>query len=240
MIRACATGFVRLTLCGLSAGLLAGAECVPRAADPESTGGAGDTVGGITLDVWNAETDAVNGGGGQTVETGGGGTVAPLVTRTYTIEPDDYSSGTDLTIAHPKVTFRTTLDDNQPVELFYVTATVDEQGLAPTGAQVFAHFNIPFFNDVRRFRADFTSRAREVRLLFAGGTFESTEIGRMRAYDAAGALLAEYVTAPRGPGETEEMVIARDAADIAIIIAFVAEGQGSFGRFDRLVFTVDE
>jgi hypothetical protein len=75
--------------------------------------------------------------------------------------------------------------------------------------------------------------------MFAGGTFNATEIGHMKAYDGSGLLIAEYVTSPRGAGETEEMVITRDAADIALIIAH-AQGEGSFGRIDRLIFTIDE
>lgn len=187
------------------------------------------TTGG--LDVFIPGT--TNGAGAT--DTGG---TTEMVDQTFTIEPDDFDNGTQLTEIGAYVDLYTALDTNEIVELFYVTATDDEQGLAPNGTRVFAHFNIPFFNNVRRLLMDFDTPASSISIQFAGGNPNGAEIGRLVAYNAAGAVLAEYVTAPRGGGEVETMTITRDSAEIALAIAYVADGEGSFGRFDGLTYTV--
>ncbi len=164
----------------------------------------------------------------------GSGTVTE---QSVTIEPDDHPDGTELTGVSPLFELHTALDDNSIAGLFEVTASDDGQGLAPTGEQVFGHEDIPFFNDNRRLRIDFESPAREVSVLFGGGTFFETEIGRLQAYDVGDNLIAEYSTSPMGAGETEEMFIRRETFDIAWVVAY-SEGGGSFGRLDALTVTV--
>ncbi|MGE0481236.1 MAG: hypothetical protein AB7Q17_12260, partial [Phycisphaerae bacterium] len=138
----------------------------------------------------------------------------------YELEPDDFPHETDLTLISPHLRLYTALDTNEIVELFYVTATDDGQGLAPTGQRVFGHFNIPFFNDDRRLVMVFDVNASAVSIAFAGGTFSQTETGRLQVFGAGGQALAEYVTSPRGAGEIEVMTITRDSADIAFAIAY--------------------
>jgi hypothetical protein len=169
--------------------------------------------------------------------TGGGEEANEPVEVTVTIEPDDYADGAELTFVSPHVEFHTALDDNSVADLFEITASNDGQGLAPTGDHVFGHAGIAFFNNNRRLLMEFPSPAQLVQITFAGGTFSGTETGRLQAFDGSGSLLAEYVTQPRGAGEIEVMVINRDTADIAWALAY-AEGDGSFGRLDALIFTI--
>lgn len=159
--------------------------------------------------------------------------------QSATIEPDDHAEGTELTNISEHVTLWTTADDNVPIELFTVTANDDGFDYAPTGNMVFGHANIGFWNNDRRLRMDFNALASAVSITFAGGTFGATEIGRLQVYDIDDNLLAEYVADPLGPGEAEVMTINRASSDIAWAIAYIADGEGSFGRLDDLNFTVD-
>jgi hypothetical protein len=156
-------------------------------------------------------------------------------TQWFTIEPDDYASGTVLNTIIPAVTLSTALDDNTIAELFDVTAADDGLDLEPTGERVFGHEGIQFFNNDRRLRMDFAQPASGIELSFAGGTFFETEVGVLQAFDAGGAMIAEYTTSPRGAGDTEVMTISRPSADIAWAVAY---SQDSFGRLDNLVITV--
>jgi len=113
---------------------------------------------------------------------------------------------------------------------------VDGQGLAPTGDSVFGSANVAFSNDQRRLAMEFTIPVSSVSIDFAGGSLLGTEIGQLGIYDAGGGLLETYLTAPRGAGEPETMTLTRPASDIARAIAYIAEGNGTFGRLDRLTF----
>ena len=155
---------------------------------------------------------------------------------TYSVLPDDYDAGTELTNIIPQVTLTTAGDDNEIFQLFNVTSAEDDLDLAPTPTRVFAHSDIPFFNNDRRLRMDFSAPVSHISILFAGGTFFETEIGRLRAYDANDQLIGEYVTDPLESGEVEEMSITHATADIAWAVAFIAEDEGSFGRLDDLRF----
>lgn len=155
------------------------------------------------------------------------------------IEPDDYPSGTVVSQISPQVDLSTADSSNVPFP-FAVTATDDNLDYAPTGTNVFAHVDIPFFNNDRRLRMDFASPVGFIGLLFAGGRFGAAEIGRLEAFDAGGQLVASYVTAPRGPGEVEGMSVVRPQTDIAWAVAYSRPEEGVFGRFDRLEFAVPE
>lgn len=157
---------------------------------------------------------------------------------TYTLSPDDYADDTDLTSESPHVTLYTAGDDNEVFELFEVTASEDGQGYAPSGNMVFGHAGIPFFNDDRRLKMEFQYYASNVTITFGGGTFSTPETGRLEVYDAADNLLAEYVTQPLLTNESEVMSITRAGGDIAWAVAYIANGEGNFGRLDDLSYTV--
>ncbi|MGE0481826.1 MAG: PEP-CTERM sorting domain-containing protein [Phycisphaerae bacterium] len=158
--------------------------------------------------------------------------------QTFLVEPDAYSNGAVLTNAHPAVALWTTGGDNVPVPAFPVTATDDNLDFAPTGANVFAHSNVPFFNDVRRLRMDFAAPVSLVELAFAGGNTVLQEFGRLEIYNAASQLLGSYNTALRHGGEVELMLLSRPQGDIQFAVAYTPTEGGSFGRFDALRFTV--
>lgn len=163
---------------------------------------------------------------------------APLAAQTTRIEPDDYAEGTVLESISPAVTLWTTLSDNVPIGIFDVSATTDGFGYAPTGVRVFSHGSVTHWWDQRRLRMDFTSPVQSLQIAFAGGNFFEDEVGRLRAYDAANNLVAEYITAPRAEGSAEVMSISRPAADIAWASAFCLPDEGDFGRLDDLRFTL--
>ncbi len=152
------------------------------------------------------------------------------------IEPDSFAEGNDLTNADPRVTLMTTLNNNQPVPLFVVTAATDSLGYAPSGDKVFAHVNVPFFNDARRLRMDFAGPVQEVSVAFAGGDFFDAETGVLQTYDVNGVFLQEYISNPLSAGEFEVMRVTRPQADIVWAVAYTATGAGDFGRLDDLEF----
>lgn len=154
------------------------------------------------------------------------------------IEPDDYADRTNLSNLHAAVQLSTTLEDNVPVPAFFVSANEVGEQLAPTGTRVFGHANVPFFNDFRRLRMDFADPVFSVSILFGGGTFGSTDGGRLEIYNAAGTLLDWYDTALLAVGQSETMALFRPQGDIDFAIAYTPAGRGNFGRLDGLRFSV--
>lgn len=160
--------------------------------------------------------------------------------QTYVIEPDDYADGTVLDHILTAVHLTSAGADNLPIPPvpFEVTAVGDLLDFAPTGTNVFACANVPFWNSDQRLRLEFTSPVSSVTIDFAGGQYFTNETGRLDGYNAAGQLVASYVTAPRAAGHKETMTISREATDIAWAIAYVPPGLGVFGRLDNLRFGV--
>jgi hypothetical protein len=154
------------------------------------------------------------------------------------IEPDDYADGTNVSNINPAVRLSTTLADNVPVPLYFVSANEVGAELAPTGTRVFGHANVPFFNDFRRLRMDFADPVFGVSILFGGGTFGATDGGRLEIYNAGGTLLDWYDTALLAVGQSEAMSLYRPQGDIGFAIAYTPAGRGNFGRLDGLQFSV--
>jgi hypothetical protein len=180
-------------------------------------------LGLVTLCLAQGCPSSTNTGAGDP----GGGSIQGIL-----IEPDDYTAGRVLTNINAAFQLTTAKEDNTIVSLFEVTASDDGMDLAPTGKRVFGHSDIPFFNNSRRLRIDFTTAAASVQITFGGGTFFSTEIGVLQGFDASGNLLAQYTTSPRASGKTEVMTIT--ASNMAYAVAY-AQGDGSFGRLDHLI-----
>ncbi len=155
--------------------------------------------------------------------------------ESHVLEPDSYVAGTALNTVNPGVTLAV-LDQTNALLPFAVTSTYDSFQFAPTGRLVFAHAGVQFFGDTRRLRMTFADQVDRLALDFAGGNAVTAEFGRLEAYDAAGNLLATYVTEPRLGGQLETMSIVRPAADIAYAIAYTPLAGGSFGRLDNLRF----
>ncbi|MCW5553467.1 MAG: hypothetical protein KIS67_15075 [Verrucomicrobiae bacterium] len=160
--------------------------------------------------------------------------------QTYIIEPDDYPDGTVLDHILPAVHLTSAGADNLPIPPvpFEVTAVGDLLDLAPTGTNVFACANVPFWNSNQRLRIEFASPVSSVTIDFAGGSYFTNETGRLDGYSAAGQLVGSYVTAPRAAGHKETMTISSETTDIAWAIAYVPPDLGVFGRLDNLRFGV--
>lgn len=150
----------------------------------------------------------------------------------FEIEPDDYAEGDELTNVSEHVALYTTTADNEIAELFVVTANEDKDHAA-TGEMVFGHANIPFFNNDRRLRVQFVGVGTEVTLVFINGEAFDQSSARLEAYDADDKLIDEYVTDALLPGESETMTV---SGSMKYAIAYLADGDGSFGRFDLLTF----
>ena len=153
-----------------------------------------------------------------------------------TIEPDNFPDRAALTNVSPYVTLNTLDTNNEVVPLFTVTATGGDSAttdLSPTGTQVFAQANVPFFNVNRKLQADFNGVTSSVSIAFAGGTPFTTETGRLEIYGEAGNLLDTIRTAPTGYGQFATLSVTRPTADIARAVAY---SENSFGRLDALTF----
>lgn len=156
------------------------------------------------------------------------------------IEPDDYPDGTVQDHILPAVHLKSARADNLPIPPgpFEVTAVGDLLDFAPTGTNVFACPNVLFWNSNQRLRMEFASPVSSVTIDFAGGQYFTNETGRLDGFNAAGQLVASYVTAPQPAGHMETMTISREATDIAWAVAYVPPGFGVLGRFDNLRFGV--
>lgn len=151
----------------------------------------------------------------------------------FTIEPDNYTDGTYLTQIAPGITL-STADANNQLLPFQVTATYDSFHYAPTGSNVFGHVGIGFFNSDRGLRMDFSAPADFISLAFAGGDYFNPETGRLDIFNSAGTLLGSYLTQPLLGGRVETMTLSRVTPDVAMAVAYVPQGLGSFGRLDNL------
>jgi hypothetical protein len=160
--------------------------------------------------------------------------------QTSIIEPDNYPDGTVLDHILPAVHLTSAGADNLPIPPvpFEVTAVGDLLDFATTGTNVFACANVPFWNSDQRLRMEFASPVSSVTLDFAGGQYFANETGQLDGYNAAGQLVASYVTAPQAAGHMETMTISREAADIAWAVAYVPPDLGVFGRLDNLRFGI--
>ena len=156
----------------------------------------------------------------------------PIAKAEIIVEPDNYANQTELTSVVPQVTLNTTLSDNVPVPLFFVTATDD----SVTGRRVFAHFNIPFFTNERRLRMDFSGLVSSISLEFIAGNALSEHIGRLEAYNSQNALIGTYITSPL-VGTAETMFLSRAMPDIAWAVAYSDSSGSPFGRLDHLAFS---
>lgn len=154
-----------------------------------------------------------------------------------TVEPDDYPPGADLTSVSPAVTLRVAASDNTILPFPVLAA---ESANAPTGTRVFSHAGVPFFNDIRRLRMDFTQPVQTVGLLFSGGDFVNPEFGLLQVYNSSNQLLAQVTSAPHGRDTFELLSLNRPQNDIAWALAYTPLEGGSFGRFDALSITVPE
>jgi hypothetical protein len=153
-----------------------------------------------------------------------------------TIEPDDYPNGTVLDTILPQVVLEVADQNNDPFSLFKVTANVDGQNYAPTGQSVFGRSNVTFWNNGGRLKMTFTVSVSAVSLDFGSGSSFTPHTGRLEIYDSGDSLLDTYVTQPLLAGSPETMALTSPAGDIAWAVAYLADGEGSFGRFDHLTF----
>lgn len=179
------------------------------------------TAGTSTLGDTTGNTDL-------NTNSNGGGTAGGAVNE---VEPDDFEEGADLTNASKLIKLYTATADNEIVELFTVTANADNR--VATGDKVFGHANIPFFNNDRRLYVQFAGAGAEVSLVFVNGEAFDPSTAHLVSYDADGHVLDEYVTKAIQPGESEKMTV---NGAMKYAVAYIADGDGSFGRFDALTF----
>ncbi len=151
------------------------------------------------------------------------------------LEPDNYADTEVVNTVLDEVTLVTLDNFNRPI--FDVTANVVFKGLSSTGKMAFGHANVGFWNDYRRLRMTFSGTVQQVNIDFIGWSSLDPSIGQLEAYNAEGNLLDIYLTGWMGSGQWETMSISRPSDDIAYAIAYIADGNGSSGGLDHLVFS---
>lgn len=129
------------------------------------------------------------------------------------VDPDAFASGTDISNAFAGVTLSGPGQANSAV--FSLAS-----GLASTGSNIFGSgddgnewgngFNAGM-------RVDFAALTDFVSIDIIGN--DSSDDGRLLAYDAMNTLLATYTTGALGTGQVETALISRGSADIAYVIA---------------------
>ena len=150
------------------------------------------------------------------------------------IEPDNYAENSILNNISPHVSLVTAGANNFPIP-FDVTSKEDFFN-APTGAKVFSHAGVGFWNSDRRLLMTFSSPIDSVSIDFAGGAHFASEIGYLDAFDINKAFLFRYSTGPLEYGEIERMSVS--GSGIAYAVAYIPPSFGNFGRLDNLTFSV--
>jgi hypothetical protein len=155
------------------------------------------------------------------------------------VEPDNFAPGTDISTATLGLTLSTVSSNHGDPSVFAVPPLLP--AWASTGALVFGHvdpFKEHWVTDTTpefqygALRADFDTPAPRVEIDVIGNDIFG-DFGVLRAYDAAGALLAEVQSAHLGNGESARL-IADGVGEIAYVIAG-GLGTDTVG-LDRLYF----
>jgi hypothetical protein len=157
-----------------------------------------------------------------------------------TLDPDAYPDNTVLNTVIPGLNLITVGTDNLPYQprSFDVTAVTQTFPYQPpTGVKVFAHVGIPFWNDIRRLRMDFSGLVSTISIDFMGSSSLVAERGQLEVYGLGGQLLGTYTSASLFGGQVETLGIQRDQADIAWAVAYTLPGNSVFGALDHLVFS---
>jgi hypothetical protein len=149
----------------------------------------------------------------------------------FTLDPDSYASGTDLTHAIPQVTFLTAISsDNQTVvPSWYISAVSDAH--TSTGTNVFGYLSFPSLWDARRLRMDFSDRVSAVSIDFISNSNDS---GELDVFDSSWNQVGSFVTGPLAAFQVRTMTLTSGAANIMHAVAY-SQGTG-FGRLDNLQF----
>lgn len=154
------------------------------------------------------------------------------------IEPDDYTTGTDLSdmLADTGVTLEVLDSMNQPYTLFHVTAVGADTTYTRIdgflGERLFAHAGVGFFNDTRRFSASFAFDVSIATINVASGW--SNSVIRMDAFGPDGVLIDSDQTDPLGLGYCDTLTV--DGAGIRQVIVHTPADQGNFARLDHFTY----
>lgn len=155
------------------------------------------------------------------------------VAATFTLEPDNYANGADLTHALPQVTLQlaTSSDNQSVVPSWYISAVTDSY--ASTGSNVFGYLGaFPSLWDGRRLRMDFTSPVSEVSIDFIS---TSNDAGELDIFDSNWQSLGSFTTPALAAHQVETMTFTSGTLNIAHAVAY-SQGTG-FGRLDELQFS---
>jgi hypothetical protein len=153
---------------------------------------------------------------------------------TFTLDPDNYANGADLTHAIPQVTLLTAItSDNQTVvPSWYISAVND--AYTSTGSNAFGYLNFHSLWDGRRLRMDFSDHVSSVSIDFISF---SNDAGELHIFDSNWNEIGTGFTTGILPGhQVQTMTLTSGAADIMHAVAY-SQGTG-FGRLDDLQFTM--
>ena len=153
---------------------------------------------------------------------------------TFTLDPDNYASGADLTHALPQVTLLTAItSDNQTVmPSWNITAISDT--FPSTGSNVFGYLTFHSLWDARRLRMDFSAGVSAVSIDFISSF---NDAGELHVFDSSwNELGTGFTTGPLAAHQIQAMTLTSGTASIMHAVAY-SQGTG-FGRLDNLQFTM--
>jgi hypothetical protein len=139
------------------------------------------------------------------------------------IEPDAFATGTDISNAFPGVTLSALGQANQSV--FSLSSSPTSTGTRVFGNSEDGHEWGNGFN--QGMRVDFTAPTDYVQIDIIGN--DSSDTGRLLAFNAGGTLLDTFTTGNLALGAVAVASIARASTDIAWVIA-----TGSANEFDSI------
>lgn len=159
-----------------------------------------------------------------------------------TVEPDDFSVGTDIADLYPGVTLSVADDPGATVQSIDGFSSFNGRNLASTGTLLFGQAPIHSasvpqgwdeFNGL--LRADF---ARPTDFVQIDIIFDDDDFGRLRAFDMMGSLLETVFVAGDGrdPAPFDTALITRPSPDIAYIV--VGGDLGEALMLDNLQFNL--
>ena len=157
-----------------------------------------------------------------------------LNAATFSLDPDSYANGADLTHAIPEVTLllATSADNQTVIPSWYISAHTDSY--SSTGGKVFGYLGaFASLWDGRRMRMDFASPVASVSIDFTSSFNDS---GELHIFDSAwNELTPAFYTPSLAAHVSQTMTLSSAAENIAHAVAYTTST--GFGRLDNLRFS---
>jgi len=164
----------------------------------------------------------------------------PARATLITVEPDDFSGGTDISNAFPGVTLVAIAQADLAV--YSLEDSIDDSAQASTGTRIFGNSDVQYpwewgaaFN--AGMRAEFSRPVSFVAIDIIGN--DLLDQGRLIAFDGFDTALATYETGLLSAGQFETASISRPTTDIAYVVA-TSVNEFESVSLDHMQFRVPE